>query len=284
MSAMRPPLTGRPSTDATLLSMALWIAAAVCLSIACLVPARLLIPFEVLVESRDAVGNYLQTIGTIYAVLLAFVVFVVWQQFNDARGNVEREANEILDVMRIVKGLPEKVWRPFLKNLHDYVCTVLEDEWPTMARGSKATFEAGTRILDRISALLIAHEPASESHKSLYDEALGRFNDLSDARMNRLFSSRLRIPLGLRLLLYTGAAMTVGSMYLLAVENFPIHATITALLAGAISHVLFLISDLDDAFSGTFQVPRDQFERVGRYLDECLASPDVAQRAAERQS
>jgi hypothetical protein len=284
MTVTRPPLSSPPSIVATLLSMALWIGAAICLSIACLVPARRLIPFEVLDESSNAVGNYLQTIGTIYAVLLAFVVFVVWQQFNDARGHVEREANEILDVMRVVKGLPENVWRPFLKNLHEYVCIVLEDEWPAMARGSKATFEAGTRILDRISSLLIAHEPESECHKSLYDEALGRFNDLSDARMNRLFSSRLRIPLGLRLLLYTGAAMTVGSMYLLAVKDFVIHATITALLAGAISHVLFLISDLDDAFSGTFQVPRIPFERVGRYLDEWLASPDAAQRAAERQS
>ena len=40
---------------------------------------------EVLAASNDVVGNYLQTLGTIYAVLLAFVVFVVWQQFNDAR-------------------------------------------------------------------------------------------------------------------------------------------------------------------------------------------------------
>src|SRR5262245_19353661 len=201
----QPSSTGLPSVVAALRSMSLWIGAAIFLALGGLVPARNLIPFEALVSSSDAVGNYLQTIGTIYAVLLAFVVFVVWQQFNDARGNVEREANEILDVMRVVKGLPENVWRPLLKHLHEYVSTVLDDEWPAMARGSRATFEAGTRILDRISGLLVAHEPESECHKSLYDEALGRFNDLSDARMNRLFSSRLRIPLGLRMLLYAGA-------------------------------------------------------------------------------
>ena len=42
-------------------------------------------------------GNYLQTVGTIYAVLLAFVVFVVWQQHNDTRSAVESEANELSD-------------------------------------------------------------------------------------------------------------------------------------------------------------------------------------------
>jgi hypothetical protein len=33
----------------------------------------------------------LQALGSVYAVLLAFVVFVVWQQFNDARSFVEKE-------------------------------------------------------------------------------------------------------------------------------------------------------------------------------------------------
>ncbi len=36
-------------------------------------------------NTNDVVGNYLQTLGTIYAVLLAFVVYVVWSQFNETR-------------------------------------------------------------------------------------------------------------------------------------------------------------------------------------------------------
>jgi hypothetical protein len=43
--------------------------------------------------NNEVAGNYLQTVGTIYAVLLAFVVFVVWQQHNDTRCAVEAEAN-----------------------------------------------------------------------------------------------------------------------------------------------------------------------------------------------
>ena len=47
--------------------------------------ARRALPARLLAASNDVVGNYLQTLGSIYAVLLAFVVFVVWSQFNDAR-------------------------------------------------------------------------------------------------------------------------------------------------------------------------------------------------------
>ena len=46
---------------------------------------------QALLAAREAIGSSLQTLGSVYAVLLAFVVFVVWQQFNDARGFVEKE-------------------------------------------------------------------------------------------------------------------------------------------------------------------------------------------------
>ena len=57
--------------------------------------------------SSDSLGTYLQTLGGIYAVLLAFVVVVVWGQFNDARSYVNREANALVDLHRTASGLPD---------------------------------------------------------------------------------------------------------------------------------------------------------------------------------
>jgi hypothetical protein len=68
-------------------------------------------------------------------------------------------------------------------------------------------------------------------------------------------------------------------MYLFAVESFALHASMTAALAGAISHVLYVIDDLDDVFAGDWQVPRTSFERLRRYLADDAgagsASPPV---------
>jgi uncharacterized membrane protein len=46
---------------------------------------RAVVSIDTLRSAGDAVGNYLQTVGGIYAVLLAFIVYVVWGQFNDSR-------------------------------------------------------------------------------------------------------------------------------------------------------------------------------------------------------
>jgi hypothetical protein len=264
----------RVSFYPTMRALGPWVGASIVLSLAGLGVVRALVPASALRESSDAVGNYLQTLGTIYAVLLAFVVFVVWQQFNDTRGHVEAEANELLDLVRTARGLPASVSARFLEHAHAYIDRVLDVEWAAMACDDEPELERGDLVLQQMWDLLVAYEPCSECHKSLYDEALARFNDLSDRRSSRLSSSRLRIPLALRLLLYSGGFMTVGSMYLLAVDRAVVHALITTLLAGAISHVLYIIWDLDGCFDGVWQVPRAPFERVQRYL--CQVHPQGA--------
>jgi hypothetical protein len=257
--------TPRQRLFATLRATLAWIAPAVVGSLTGLMLVRRCVPISALEASANAAGNYLQALGTIYAVLLAFVVFVVWQQFNDARANVEREANELVDLARTAKGLPVEVRGPLHAQIDRYVALVVGGEWDAMAARDAARFAEAAVVLDRIWDALVAYEPRSACHASLYDEALARFNDLSDTRTARISSSMLRIPLALRLLLYSGAFMTVSSMYLLAVPSAIVHVLMTGAMAGAIAHLLYVIGDLDDPFAGEWSVARDPFLRVRRH-------------------
>jgi hypothetical protein len=199
-------------------------------------------------------------------VLLAFVVFVVWNQFNEARGLVEREANEVIDLFRTAQGLPLPERACLQDGLSRYVDLVIDLEWTAMARRDDATLEKVGLILDEIWSDLHVFEPGRECHKVLFEDALTRFNDLSDVRTARLTSARTRIPLAMNLLIYVGAVVIVASAYLMPVHRFAIHAFICGALAGSIAHVLYLIGDLDDAFAGDWRVSRDPFRRVRRYI------------------
>jgi hypothetical protein len=243
------------------------------LSVAGLLVARHVIPFQVLEESNDVVGNYLQTLGSIYAVLLAFVVFVVWTQFNEARAHVERESNELLDLYRAARGLSEPARSRVLTSAREYAQAVLASEWPVMSCGDPLAPGAGAAIIDQLWGALHGADPRSELDGPIYGEVLTRLNDVSDARSNRLTSSRTTIPLTLRLLLYIGAVSMVASMYLFTVPSFAIHAAITASLAGAISHVIYVIEDLDSCFHGRWQVSQAPFERV---LAQMTAADDAS--------
>jgi hypothetical protein len=77
------------------------------------------------------------------------------------------------------------------------------------------------------------------------------------------------------ILLYNGAVLTVGSVYLLAFDRGGLHAIVTAALAGAIAHILFLIRDLDDAFAGDWQVARTPFEHARKNFERPTHKVDV---------
>jgi len=223
-------------------------------------------------RSNDEVGNYIQALGTVYAVLLAFVAQTVWSQFNEARTLVENEANEVIDLFRTTDGLPAAQRDVVQQSLARYVNRVIAEEWQAMARGEERVIEGVGNELDAVWDALHGFEPLSACHTALHGEALTRFNDLSDARTNRLTSARTRIPSGLKLFLLFGAFVLVASMYLIAVDSFTVHAIITGALAGAVSHILFVVFDLDDAFAGSFRVSTEPFERVRRYMKQRRAA------------
>lgn len=253
----------------TFLRLSPWVLGSTFLAIIGLLLSRAALPVASLEPSSEEVGTYLQTLGGIYAVLLAFVVFVVWQQFNEARAGVEREASEIMDLFRSGDGLPQAARTELHTKLIEYATCVLEIEWLAMARGrDNGEASEATQHLDQAWRILNAFEPSSECHKALYSEALSCFNELSNARTARLSASRTRIPAALRMLLYIGAVVLVASTWLLAVESFEIHAFITGALAGSVSHLLYVIEDLDDAFSGGWQVPKKAFERARAFMIE----------------
>lgn len=225
------------------------------------------VPPEDLLMSSDAVGNYLQTVGGIYAVLLAFTVFVVWGQFNDGRNFVEREATILVDLHRTAMGLPANECAAIQAALRSYLDDVIAKEWAAMASHDEETLERVGHHLDAVWSVIHACHLKTDSERATYGEVLSRFNDLSDMRTSRLTASRTRIPLLMRLLLYLGGAMVVCSIYLLSVEQFWLHALITGALAGSVAHIVFLIEDLDNAFAGHLQISKASFERAQRALD-----------------
>ncbi len=246
----------------TLLRLTPIVAAASALSVVGLVAFRAVAPLEEMRGSSGELGNYLQTVGGIYAVLLAFVVYVVWGQFNDARGYVDREATALIDLHRTAAGLPAHSRIAIQNGLRDYVDSVLRDEWVAMAHHDEVAVDRTGEKLDPVWVAIHHCKPEDACQHTVYGEILSRFNELTDLRTSRLTSARFRIPLTMKILLYSGALILVGSMYLISIPQLWLHSIVTAALAGAIAHILYLIVDLDDAFAGNWQVAKRPFERA----------------------
>jgi hypothetical protein len=227
-----------------------------------LLPFRAAMPLDELRAASDGLGNYLQTLGGIYAVLLAFVVTTVWSQFDQARGHVDREAAALIDLHRTASGLPPSTRDLIQRGLRGYVEAVLVDEWPAMARRDEATITRVGERLDQVWLAIHRCQPVNDCQNTIYGEVLSRFNDLTDVRTNRLTASRQRIPLPMRILLFAGAVILVASTYMMVFDPLWIHMTVVGAMSGAVAHILFLIVDLDDPFGGRYVMGKAPYERA----------------------
>src|SRR3989337_817983 len=78
-----------------------------------------------------AVGAYITAVGTLYGILSAFTIFVVWTQFNDAQTPAETEAKERLDLFRYAIYLKDPdILASLRSSIRDYSASVVGDEWP----------------------------------------------------------------------------------------------------------------------------------------------------------
>jgi len=264
-----------PHLIRTFFRVALIISGTCVAAVAGLVVFRAVAPPQTLQHASSEIGNYLQTLGGIYAVLLAFIVVIVWNQFNEARGLIEREASALVDLHRTASGLSAPTRAQIQEGLREYVDAVLDDEWRAMHTGDEAVIERVGHRLDAVWLAMHRCKPDGGSQQTIYGEVLSHFNELADLRTSRLSAARARVPTAMRILLYTGAVLVTGSIYLVYIPELWLHAMITAALAGAIAHILYLIIDLDDAFEGDSQISKAAFERarasfvrVARLVDE----------------
>jgi len=201
---------------------------------------------------NEVASFFFLMVGTLYAVLIAFAIYVVWSQFQDAGTNLEHEAFEIGDLSRMSTAMPD----PLRQNIHnallEYLHSVVEDEFPAMAedRDSPRTWNAVQKLWNVYNTAEVS-DPRMQIY---YAESLRQLNNICDARRVRLFSSRGTVPPTLWYLLYSGGVLLIILTYLFGHESFWSQAGMTAALTGVLAFSLFLIVAYNSPYAGAARV------------------------------
>ncbi|MBC5800537.1 MAG: hypothetical protein GIX03_15295 [Candidatus Eremiobacteraeota bacterium] len=75
-------------------------------------------------------------IGTAYAVLLSFIVVVIWQQYNESDSVASTEAGAVSDLHHLSDALPSPLNVTLKAESDRYVKLMIDVEWPDMQRGA----------------------------------------------------------------------------------------------------------------------------------------------------
>jgi hypothetical protein len=250
------------SALATALYLILTVFLPVLVAVVGLVVVQRLVPPERRVEHNNVAGFIYAVLGVAYAVLLAFMLIAVWQDYKTAQTNVESEAHELAGVYFLASQLPEPERTRIQDLARTYARVVVEQEWPMMEQGQ--TSPRADSLLRQLRLELLKFDPHTKGEQVLYERGLTQLHDAVDARRDRLLEVREGIPSLLWVVLVVGGVITVSFTYLFGLKSNLAHALMVAALTLLICGILFTIGEFDYPFSGVVEIRPDAFREALR--------------------
>jgi len=217
-------------------------------------------PAEVLKENHEVAAIIFNAFGLLYGVVVAFVVFVTWGGYDDAKKNLEMEANEADDIFHITKTFPDPARGMIQQGLIDYIASVYNDELKRMSQGDISL--QSNRSMARLITVFYQIDDKSVPNRELYAESLTRLNNLAQYRRIRIFAGNDTVPLAVWLVLLVGGVITISYTYFFGMKNIKSQYLMTAALTVTITLILVLIYILDHPFTGTSKVSTEPLKQV----------------------
>jgi hypothetical protein len=250
------------------LSFLIVVGLSVIISIAGLKLVRKKFSAETLKENHEVAGFIFNAFGLIYAVLIAFVVYATWTDYNDAKHNIEIEANKLSDLFIDAEGLQEPLKTNVQKQIIAYTDFVIADEWAKMERGEKS--DGARESIEKIFKEYLSVDIKGIQNIYIYQESLKRLNELSEYRRLRILSGSDYIPGVIWFVVIVGAVISIGYTYFFGSPKAAAQYIMTAALAITNSMVLFLIYILDHPFTGENAISAEPIRLAGELFRHLL--------------
>jgi len=230
-------------------------------SVAGILIVRRFVHHSVLRLHHDVAGYIFTTLGVIYAVLLAFVVLIVWEQFSKAEENMALEEAVALSIDRNIENYPSPEIATMLRGLFvAYVQSVFKEEFPQLRAGKtdpyvNETFTALIRSVWQIN-------PATQGEQRALSQLQVDVRDLTKYRAERFLANVQSVPRVVWRTLILGALVTMGFTFLFNTEKLIPQLIMNACCGAVIAMVLVVIIELDNPFLGEVSIKPTGYQTI----------------------
>jgi len=210
-------------------------------------------------ESHHPVANALLTVlGTLYSVVLGFLISAAATYQADVRTNLQMEANSLGNIFRLARGLEDEPRHALRESCRRYCKLVLDVEWEKMAlnQTSVQAWEEYARIWDEILAV----EPANPRQQNIQSALLSEVSGLGVARRTRIAQMRFHTSPLLWTVLIFGSGLVVIFSYLFATEGRILHALMSSFVTISLSLIMTLFFFYTHPFRYELRVHPEAFE------------------------
>jgi hypothetical protein len=224
---------------------------------------RRYVTLDRLAFNNEIAGFKYSALATLYAVLLAFVIIVVWERFSAAQADVVNEAGAAATVYRLAPALGDKAGGALRDAMTHYLKIAITDDWPAMARSNIDGAPSARQALNGIYAALLAFTTAGPpGGNAVVSEILHQLDDMTQARRARLIAAKGTVPNVIWFVLSGGGALTIGFTFFFGTKNMRAQILMTGLIALLVTAELLIVVAIDRPFTGGVAVTPDALASV----------------------
>lgn len=235
-----------------------------------LVRIRKNLSLESFQENHEVGGFMFNALGLIYAVLISFVVYATWSDYNSAQGYCDEEANTLQDLFFDSEGLPEEYQHSVQEKIIDYLRMTINVDWPLLSQ-DKANPDSKEKLTELWKIYFSIDTLKNEKQKIMFTQSLTKLNDVTDYRRLRILSSQNHIPAIIWTVIIIGALTSVGFSMFFGTRSLIVQALMTSLFTMTNVIILLLILSLDHPFTGDIKISPAPFEQVYNFLQSYVA-------------
>jgi hypothetical protein len=200
----------------------------------------------------DRAGGVFSFIGTGFAVLLAFIVFVAFNSYNDAEKGAASEGQAVFEASTSLDAFPAHGLHDDLEGaLICYGRAVSHREWATMPHGrfSPTVSYWDWFLRDRTLALDVGRYPTQVAAIS---QLLSEHDNRADGRRMRMAEASPAVTWPVWFLLIVGAVITLTAVLLFKErkESAIVQGGMMGMIAAVVSAGLVLVWVLDHPYTG----------------------------------
>jgi hypothetical protein len=190
----------------------------------------------------------IQVTGTLFAVVVAFVILAAFQTYNGAKSGAQSEAAAVLDMSRTAAFFPPAQRNQLRADLVCYGRAVVDQEWPSMRHGRSSPF------VDQWIAAYRAEfgrlDLASARRQLGLQDLLNQASTRTTGRQQRLSDDTPTVPTALWVALVFGGGVVVALQLGMADprNRLAVHAPMVAGLASVVAAALLIVYFLDHPY------------------------------------
>ncbi|MGF1429258.1 hypothetical protein [Kitasatospora sp. LaBMicrA B282] len=217
-------------------------------------------------EQKQNFEHVTSLVRMLFAFTLAFVVVLVWQEYQAGQKTATAEASALTEVNWAALELPADQRDGLRQRMIVYTHKVIAQEWPAMQ--DKLTMDTDTRnAWDDLRRYAVQLPTVDARTTDFQHRVLTQLETAGQARRERGNETQSGLPSVFWAGLLVGAAMMLALPALWGTRFTTRSVLFLTVLATCVTGMLFLVGEMDHAFSGEISVPPTAFQELLDRLD-----------------